>query len=393
MRKGLALLCAAALAVGLLCIGAGASQQVPTLYQLSVNDKLPAPSASTTPIEVSGVIYVPYTVFDKSVTEVDLGVYANELRTSTQYLLTLYSLNSTLRFDLNANTSEDRDGASQNMRAIIRNRRVYIPASAVCTFFGLSYSLTPTQYGTLVRITNGNEYLRGEKFLGSAANLMRTRYEEYLQSLNPAAPTPSATPPPAVTPTPSQPDDPPEDDKREVRVYLAFLCGEGESLDGILSALDRSGIQALFLFRPEDLAGHADQLRRLVGSGHLVGLRTAAGTAEEALADLDGGRLLLEELVRLRPHTVLAEGGDAALTAALEEAGWTCWRTNASGVPAEGQTQSALAYAVLQTVDRKRSEARVLMDDSAPSAGALPRILNTLRAEEYDLRLPVETEL
>ena len=124
-----------------------------------------------------------------------------------------------------------------------------------------------------------------------------------------------------------------------------------------------------------------------------MGLRTPAGTAEEALADLERGSRLMEELVRLRPHTALAEGGDAALTAALEEAGWICWQTNTSGLPAEGQTQSGLAYAVLQAVDLKQSEARVLMDDSTLAAGVLPRILSTLRAEAYDLRLPVETEL
>ena len=33
------------------------------------------------------------------------------------------------------------------------------------------------------------------------------------------------------------------------------------------------------------------------------------------------------------------------------------------------------------------------MDDSTVSAGALSRVLSGLRAEDYNLRLPVETEL
>ena len=287
-----AALCAALIAAGCLLGWAGAAQtQAPAFYQISLNDALPVFSPSVTPLEVNGVIYVPYTIFDKNVTEVDLGVYASESRTGTQYTVTLYNLRGLLKFDLNANTCTGRDGENQDMRAIIRSGRVYVPASAVCSYFGLGYSLTPTEYGTLVRITNGSEYLKGEKFLASAANLMRIRYEEYLQSLNPASPTPAPTPAPVPTPTPARPADgePPEESKREVRVYLAFLCGDGEGLDGILNTLERSQTQALFLFPPEALAQNAASIRRMAGSGHLVGLYTAASGLEDARADLEAG--------------------------------------------------------------------------------------------------------
>ena len=53
----------------------------------------------------------------------------------------------------------------------------------------------------------------------------------------------------------------------------------------------------------------------------------------------------------------------------------------------------AMNTAILQTVELKQSRARVLMDDGSLAAGALSRVLSSLREERYDLRLPVETEL
>ena len=164
-------------------------------------------------------------------------------------------------------------------------------------------------------------------------------------------------------------------------------------LEGILNTLDRTGVSALFLFPTDSLAENAAWIRQMVGSGHAVGLCTSAGTGEEALDDLEKGSRLLEEIVRLRPHIALAESGDSAVIQTLEGAGWTCWQTNADGIPSEGENSSSLAYSILETVELKQSRARVLMDDSTVSAGALSRVLSGLREEDYNIRLPVETEL
>ena len=221
MKRWLSVLCAAAVLAGVMCAWAGATQ-IPIFYQLSLNDDLPPPSVSITPVEVGGVIYVPHTVFDKNVTNVDIGVYTSESRTGSQYIMTVYSMNGLLKFDLNNNTCVDRYEVSQNMRAIIRNNRVYLPASGVCSYFGLNYSLTATQYGTLVRITNGREYLKGDKFLNSAANLMQDRYNDYIQSFS-QEPDPDVTVSPQPSPSGGQ-EDPGggTSDRSGVRVYLAF---------------------------------------------------------------------------------------------------------------------------------------------------------------------------
>ena len=59
---------------------------------------------------------------------------------------------------------------------------------------------------------------------------------------------------------------------------------------------------------------------------------------------------------------------------------------------AEG-SQNTLSSEIVRRVGDRRHTAYVTMDDSSLSAGALSRVLSTLRQEEYSIRLPVETEL
>ena len=74
MKKRLAaLLCA----VVLLCAAAlpRAEAAASTVYLLATNDKMCDLPGGLLPVAVSGTIYVPYLVFDKATTGVDLGVY------------------------------------------------------------------------------------------------------------------------------------------------------------------------------------------------------------------------------------------------------------------------------------------------------------------------------
>ena len=53
------------------------------------------------------------------------------------------------------------------------------------------------------------------------------------------------------------------------------------------------------------MAAAEGQLRRLVGSGHAVGLSVPGQSLDGARAALEEGAGLLEQLVRVRPHTCL----------------------------------------------------------------------------------------
>lgn len=381
MRRWVGILCIVALLFTLGAMPAGAATQV--FYQLALNDRLPANTAEVTPIEVDGVMYIPYTVFDKTVTETDLGVYASQSRTDSNYTVTVYSFNGLLTFDLNANTCVDREGTTKSMRAVIRNSRVYLPASAVCSYFGLGYALYATSYGNLLRITNGNEEFEGFSFLTVAADWMVHRYNEYLQGITSQTvtiPAVTATPTPTATVRPTTED---------VEVFLAFDCGTGTGLSDIITQLDARGWQGIFFFSADEIVTYDDEIRRMVATGHAVGLSTQGETWEEIEESLLEGSELLEVVARIQPHMVLTDQEDYLVD--LVGAGWTCWQTNVDGLHKEGETTATMAYRITQNLDVKTQWGQVLMDDSLTTAVALSSILSTVYREGYEVKFPSES--
>ena len=178
--------CALAVLVCLLLPAARADE--PTIYLMAENDKMLDLPLDAMPAWIGGVLYVPYLAFDRTAAGVNLGVSYGQEHTESTYTFTLYSLRGTLVFDLNAGTCVDQlNQQPLTIRAVQRNGRVFLPLAGVCSFFGLSYSYTPTQYGTLIRITNGQENLSTRDFVSTASGgAMRTRYYNYLEQLEAA---------------------------------------------------------------------------------------------------------------------------------------------------------------------------------------------------------------
>lgn len=368
MKKRLAaLLCALAL---LLALGQPFANAVNTVYLLAVNDKFCDLPGGVLPVSVNGTIYVPYTVFDKSATGVDLGVYYG-IGLTRGTTISLYSQSPNLLvFSIGTNTCQDGEGNTMRFRAIVKNSIPYLPAAAVCNFFGLNYSFLPTaNRGTLIRISNAAATMSDSQFLSTGAQAMSTRYANIVQSMDPG-PAVSAAPsaPPAVS-TPA-----PAGNKSGVRVYLAV---DASAHEGDLSGAFPAGVRALFLFDPATLAGQSELVRKAVAAGHSVGLRVS-GTEEEALAQLEEGNRLLSHIARVRTHIAAAP---EELTGALTRAGWACWQSNVA---------EANAYATLAGVDLKRTAARV---DLPLSESAIGRILAQLQEDGYDIRQPLETDL
>ena len=87
-------LCALVLAT-LLVLPWGSAAGEPEVYQLAVNESFldrDGLTAANMPVAVGGIIYVPYTVFDKNknTTGVDLGVSCLEYKDAESYTLTMY---------------------------------------------------------------------------------------------------------------------------------------------------------------------------------------------------------------------------------------------------------------------------------------------------------------
>lgn len=323
----LSLLCAAAIVLGISLSGARAAEGRITI--LALNDQVITPISSTNmPIQVGGTYYLPYTVFDPNVVDVDLGVKYS-LRDN---VLTLYTKQALLKYDLNAGTCEDRDGNTGYTRAVVRGSMIYVSMPSVCSFFSIQSYQEATAYGQVIRLTTSSAVLSDRDFMDSALSTsIADAYKKYWQA--------------------------------------------------------QESLPALFFLPPDAVGDSAALIRRMVGAGHGVGLSVAGGPAADAAQLLSEGNRLLELAAHMNTRTVLVENGDDGTIAALEADGWSAWVGNVS--PPESSSVSYSASSVLRSVDAKRSLAYITLDDDARSAQILATILPALREDGYTFRLAV----
>lgn len=396
-RAGLPLLLAALILLAVFPLAAATTDV--QVYHLAVNDTLidvdTGLTAANMPIAVGGTIYVPYTIFDKNLSKVDLGISCSQVHEGGIHTLTLYSLSGTLKFDINAQTCESTNGP-MDMRAVVRNGRVYLPANGVCQFFGLQYSYRPTRSaGVLIRIKNSYAVLDDTRFMRSAASLMQQRYDQYVQRLT-VTPTPVSTP--AATPAPPQPspapqptqapEDPEDSDRPEIHTRLAFACTGGQGLSAILDALSRQGLRTVFFFRPEQLVQQEAQVRAVLAAGHQVGLLVDGGDA--AAGALSEGSRMLERIAWTRTHIACLDGGGRALRTTLGQEGWRFWTTQV-----DGRTDGS-AFHVGQLISQvlaDRDTVHILLDDSSVTAAALEQLFRRMEGEECLPYSVLETDL
>lgn len=385
----LSLLCAAAIVLGISLSGAQAAEGKITI--LALNDQVITPISSTNmPLKVGGTYYLPYTVFDPAVVDVDLGVKYS-LRDN---VLTLYTKQALLKYDLNAGTCEDRDGNTGYTRAVVRGSMIYVSMPSVCSFFGIQSYQEATPYGQVIRLTTSSAVLSDRDFMDSALSTsIADAYKKYWQaqeSLNPSpSPSQSVSPSPSVpTPSPSpSPTNTDSDDKRYVTVSLAFRHTDGTGLADILDILARENRSALFFMPTDAIGDNAALIRRMVGEGHSVGLSVGGGPASDAVQMLSEGNRLLELAAHMNTRTVLVENEDEDTIAALEADGWSVLSGNVS-LP-ESSSVSYCASYILRSADSKRSLAYITLDDDTRSAQILDIILPALKEDGYSFRLAV----
>lgn len=381
-RKLLVLAAALALLLTLLPAAAGAQ----SLYFMVVNDKVLDYSASTMPVMVDGTIYIPYHTFIGEYNGgVDLGVFYG---ISDRYnTLSLYSRsNPILTFDINAGTAYDATGNTYSFRAIVRNGVIFVPAWAVCSYFGLQFSQLTNSYGVMIRVKKEGSFWLSDRVLSSSASLVFEKQKQLFDREQLPQPTASDSP----SPSPSPSDTP--TDKSRVQVSFAFRCGGELGPESVLDTLARYQLRALFLLRPSDLSQWDDAVRRLLAEGHRLGLLVEGETAEECLEQAQEGNRLLSHIARSRTDLLLAEGPDG-LTEELRQAGWVCWRGNVSGIPTQDIRPASLAANILLNVEVKRSYARILMDNSATCVSALARLLPELERQGYLFHTITEIDL
>ncbi|MEG2138110.1 MAG: hypothetical protein RRY64_05535 [Oscillospiraceae bacterium] len=383
-KRFLAILCALALLLSLNLPFAQAANY-DYIYFMAVNETL-YPIMSLTddsmPVVSGGVLYVPYTMFDASYTGVALGVYYNYSRQLGTF--TIYDRQRMLVFDINGGNCADRD-TTYSARVIARNGKIYVPVSFVCDFFGLTCTTFPVVLtgGTvnMVRVCNSLASMEDAFFASAATFGMNKPLSDYLRSKEVAASptipvTPAVTNPPAVSPSPQV--DGKEETHQGTTVRLAFRCTDGQGFPAILRSLELSGASATFYFRPDDLAERDGDVRDLIARGHQVGLLLDEKNAEN---DFVRGNRLLSHIARMNTRTVCFPAGTTG------EGNWSLWRDN-TGEVMSGITGSAqLTRKALKVLDQKKGVARLTLDDSLLTTGALPSLLSTLSKNQYIIAL------
>lgn len=369
-----ALLCALALVCALVLPAWGAPST--PVYLLVANDKFCDLPGGALPVAINGIIYIPYSTFDRNLTGVDLGVYYG-ITPEHGTVLTLYSRNrTTLTFHLNSSLCEDDQGNVMNFSPTTRNGIPYVPAAAVCNFFGLQYSFLPTaDRGTVIRISDlSTPHMDDSTFLTSARSAMTTRYNQILQSLSPQPSVPAATstPAPAVSHSPAGSNE-------DIRIYLSL---DASQWAGDLTSLFSTGVHALLLFTPDSLTEQSALIRRAVAAGHSVGiLLEGSMDAPTALAELDRANDLLSHIARIKTRIAALSTPSSTLEAALAEADWSLWRPNLRS-PLDPNTLSA-------TLGTRPAVFRIDLTATA----SISQVVSALRREGYSLQRPLETEL
>ena len=351
------------------------------LYFTGINDSVAPLTSSSMPYWSGGTLYVPYTVFDanQNGVGVSLGLYTSYNHRS--HIVTIFNLKQMLVFDLERGTCrDDMTGAAYDARAVMRYGKPYVPLYVVCSVFGLEYSYNQLSYisqGYLVRIKSADAVLDDGLFIDRARELINNRLRDYTQSLSPAETTPTI---------PVSPSEPPEVDGGNVATYLAFRCESADGLSAILNTLDGTGQYALFFLAPQVIEEEGGLVRRILGTGHSVGILAREGE-EEALSR---GRLALEELAHTR--TTLAYVPDGA-RAGLEEQGWVCWKETLYLEPGDSVGGTAFAGTVLNRLGTRRRTVYLTLEGSGNTARVLSALLRQLSSNHYTVAVPVETRL
>lgn len=226
--------------------------------------------------------------------------------------------------------------------------------------------------------------LSDTKFIDAAGELINRRLREYNQSLNP-------TPDPSTPSTPSvKPDDVDEGPSASVRTYLAFLCRSGGELTGILDALDSQEVCALFLMTPQVLKENGDLIRRILGTGHSVGILANGAGPEETRALLEQGNRVLAQTIHTRTTLAWVPKDQRAI---MENEGWVCWSETLSLSPTSNTGANAFASSTLRRLAGRTRPAYLTMPGTADSARVLPALLRQLKSSSFVVSVPMETRL
>ena len=264
------------------------------VFFTAVNDTIRPLNQETMPIYFNGMLYVPYSVF------ISAGIYGSASVADNQVLM--YRAGKSLDFDVkNGTVKTDEAIVFKSVSARLVNGTFYLPVDYVCQYFGLEANVIPYDPASIIRIISG-AVINEKTLLGLNKNLLTNYYNEYIGLAPPADP---------VSPTDNEPANPVT--YENVTINLSFYNLAPETTISVLEALSSFGYRGNFFASYDDIAAHPGLFRRIVGSGHAVGIWLESGTYEEYLRASE----ILYEAAKIRTVFVSSRiaAEDAPITA------------------------------------------------------------------------------
>ncbi len=347
------------------------------VYFTAANDELCPLNDETMPFWSGGNLYVPGLVFSASY---GLGItYVRDTAAQTAFL---YAGRLALEFDLAEGGANNRSGTYYSASALRRGNTVFFPVAFVSNYFGLSYSVQETAYAPVVRVCNGNQILTDRQFIDAASiTLMPSYYNAYQRSKKPAV---TQKPEDGNDPGEVTPPAPPEGEPAgggASQVLLAVRAGDSRQTASMLNTLDRFGYKATFFFTPGSLMEQDDLLRRIVASGHRLGLILPEDGGAEELQAANGQ-------LRRRTGTTTRMVLAADRAGEVQTAGYAVY-TPAYTMSAFG-TSSNRAAAVMNRVENGSGTLKLLFPGDSSSASALAVVCAGLSEGRYTVRAATE---
>jgi hypothetical protein len=239
------------------------------IYFTVINDEEPETLSSLTmPFELNGTVYVPYVIFGRK-DEFGRSVLGTNAFISNETAV-IWKDRMFLEFNTKSNTTYDQDGNAKPYKAVSRKDMIFVPVELVCDFYGLTYSKISSDFGTVIRIKK--EYVLEDKiYMNAASGYMQQELTRYLSIQQESQPSQ----PPQVSGTPY--------DKRNVEVFISIYGFDRDRVDEMLWKLDLRDYKACFFVTPEDIKQNPNQIQRILGTGHRIGLYLAEDIEKEYL--------------------------------------------------------------------------------------------------------------
>ncbi len=393
-RKTLALLLCALLLLVWPGTPANAEQ---TVFFAAVDFEVLSLSSSNMPIYSGGILYAPLSVFTHGKT----GIFSS--LSDDRRMLSLFAPNKMLTFDLDGGITYDQN-QTYSYKALTRDGSYYLPVEAACAYFGLTSKVLDAPSGQVLRIRVDSDASSDQNFLQAAQPVFKEKLDDFTAAN--ATPEPTGSVSPTVPPSPSATPEP-----RRI-AYLTFDDGPSASRDGkppvtdqILDTLDRYQVKATFFLLGSNLTKNEPSVRRIVGSGHAIGLHSYTHKAElfyankEAmLGELNQTNDLLDRIAMVKTRLVRVPFGSypyfkdkPELKEAMSGAGYRFWDWNLDGDAKKGSTPEQIAAHVIEMLE-KTNPAIVLLHDRQSSADALPLILDYMKSKNYITSIITESE-